>query len=806
MGYARSTVLVVLPAVLVFAAAPAVPAYAAGVSCAAAGGVVSLDVDLPGGTTVVDRLPTGEIRADGVQCGDATAGTTDTVAVHVAAGTVVLDLAQAFAPGLTAETDGISEIEVAWTGGGTLVVAGGAGDDDLRYAAGGLHLNGDTDVDVTFAGAAPAVTFQGNDGSDYLDASGAPATAAVTVDGGAGDDILRGHAGAGVLAGGAGADDITDGGGHDTVTGGDGDDRVFAGRALMRDSARPVAVPDSGFVTDSISVADLPRGYDLEVRVTVAHPDVSTLVVKFGRGSGSLPLAWRSPGTGFSGTLFDDSAAVPVEEGSGVRTGRFRPWTGAVSSYGFGATQYPYQLTVQDVVADGQAATLVGWSLHIVTGHGADGADSYDGGAGRDELSYTSRTGAITLDTRAEWGPAGEAGEGDTVRFPTFESYVTGSGDDTLRGSSRDEVLDTGYGSDTLRGGGGTDSYLCGNTDLGDVASFEDATTGLTIDLTERTVTGAGLGTGVIDDCETVYGTAYNDVINGSYWNDLLWGLGGHDRIKSRGGFDTVHGGAGDDLIDESEGWGREHDVISGDAGTDRLTYAGRGGPVVVGFDGPVDRPREYVDRDDVTGVEHLTGSEGADVLVGDAGFNDIVGGGGNDLIEGGGGDDWLYGGDGDDHITGGAGNDRLFGQAGKDMFVEGSENTGDDDISGGAGLDLADYGRRLLPLTISLDDLPGDGEAGENDNVHMDVENLWGGQLGDTFTGSWVANELWGFGGEDVLTGGPGVDLLQGGVGNDVLFAQDATPEAVHGGDGVDVAYRDALDDLYGVEVALPL
>jgi hypothetical protein len=52
-----------------------------------------------------------------------------------------------------------------------------------------------------------------------------------------------------------------------------------------------------------------------------------------------------------------------------------------------------------------------------------------------------------------------------------------------------------------------------------------------------------------------------------------------------------------------------------------------------------------------------------------------------------------------------------------------------------------------------------------------------------------------------DVVIGGPGRDVLDGGAGNDQLLAQDATPDTLHGGPGIDTAQRDAVDTLDGVE-----
>ena len=91
----------------------------------------------------------------------------------------------------------------------------------------------------------------------------------------------------------------------------------------------------------------------------------------------------------------------------------------------------------------------------------------------------------------------------------------------------------------------------------------------------------------------------------------------------------------------------------------------------------------------------------------GDAGNDTLIGGAGRDDLNGGAGLDTVAGGDGDDSLNGG---------------------DGPDTISGGGGNDTVDFSQRTQPLTISLDGVADDGEAGERDNVLPDVEGVIGG------------------------------------------------------------------------------
>lgn len=160
-----------------------------------------------------------------------------------------------------------------------------------------------------------------------------------------------------------------------------------------------------------------------------------------------------------------------------------------------------------------------------------------------------------------------------------------------------------------------------------------------------------------------------------------------------------------------------------------------------------------------------------------------VDGGSGNDTLKGGSASDWLFGNTGDDKLDGGLGADYL---------------------SGGDGYDLADYSSRTDAVTISLNGQPGDGEAGENDNVTTSIDSVTTGAGNDSITGSALANTLSGgpgndtisgAGGDDTLDGGPGQDSLDGGDGNDRLASRDAALDGDVCGAGTDSVTADTLD-----------
>lgn len=86
----------------------------------------------------------------------------------------------------------------------------------------------------------------------------------------------------------------------------------------------------------------------------------------------------------------------------------------------------------------------------------------------------------------------------------------------------------------------------------------------------------------------------------------------------------------------------------------------------------------------------------------------------------------------------------------------------GQDFIHGEGGYDRISYNARTAPVSVSLNNLNDDGQAGEEDYVFNDVEAVHGGSGDDVFTANAGANEF---------RGGPGNDRFYGAVGAADLF-----------------------------------
>jgi Ca2+-binding RTX toxin-like protein len=255
---------------------------------------------------------------------------------------------------------------------------------------------------------------------------------------------------------------------------------------------------------------------------------------------------------------------------------------------------------------------------------------------------------------------------------------------------------------------------------------------------------------------------------------DIL-GRGGDDRLSGQIGEDTIDGGEGGDSIFGLGG----NDSLEGGVGDDRL----RG-----------DEPFEFTPPD----------------LIGEAG---------DDVVNGGEGNDQLDGGNGSDSVTGGAGDDFYAAATARPDFCPPDNppcpappTNGVDTFSGGPGRDLVDYTLADAPLFVSLDSVQNDGEGGEQDNIHADVEDVVGGPAGDTLVGSeggtlldgGGGNEprVEGLGGDDELRGGEGdvgSDILDGGEGVDIVDSGPGDDRAIGGGGNDRLDGDSGQDNLQG-------
>lgn len=266
----------------------------------------------------------------------------------------------------------------------------------------------------------------------------------------------------------------------------------------------------------------------------------------------------------------------------------------------------------------------------------------------------------------------------------------------------------------------------------------------------------------------TIVGTSRNDRLRGTRGNDVIVARGGNDLIRSGGGKDRICGSGGDDAL--LGGAGR--DLVDGGGGSDFLS-GGPGRDRILG--GPGD-------------ADVLRGNQGNDTLLGGAGLDFLLGEAGNDRMDGGEGifdrasfffspvpvtadlSTGLATGEGNDtmagieDLEGSQHGDTLIGNAVENFFFP---LGGDDAVTGGDGFDLVSFFEAPGPVAA---DLTAGTATGEGTDTLVGIEDLAGGEHGDTLTGDANQNLLFGMAGNDVLLGMEGDDYLDGGPDSDSL------------------------------------
>ncbi|GGD35748.1 Hint domain-containing protein [Sinisalibacter lacisalsi] len=223
-------------------------------------------------------------------------------------------------------------------GHGSDTIAGGEGGPDWDV----IDANAITgDSTLTFTGDEAGTLVTGTDsaafteieevrlgaGDDSIDASAT--SSGVTVDAGAGDDLVIGGAGADTLAGGSGADTLAGGDGDDVLTGGDGNDLfVFAdgnGDNTITDFDIGDADGD-GFTNDQLDVSGLTDAMGNPVHVNevaVSGDGAGNAVLTFADGTtitldGVNPSALDAPALNAMG-IPCFSAGTRIETPNGAR-------------------------------------------------------------------------------------------------------------------------------------------------------------------------------------------------------------------------------------------------------------------------------------------------------------------------------------------------------------------------------------------------------------------------------------------------------------------------------------------------------
>ncbi len=654
--------------------------------------------------------------------------------------------------------------DVIYGGSGTNdSVDGGFGDDTIIGGDGNdIIYGGDGDDSIVGSAGGSDETLIGGDGNDVIYGGGSGDD---SVDGGFGDDTIVGGDGNDIIYGGQGDDSIVGGNGGvdgesgDTLIGGDGNDIIYGG-GIGDDSV------DGGIGDDTIIGGD---GNDI---IYGGSGDDSILG---GEGPGDETLIG---GDGndiiYGGQNGDDS----IDGGIGDDT-----------IIGGDGNDIIYGGEGDDSIVggDGQGdETLIGGDGNDIIYGGQNSDDSIDGGVGDDTIIGGDGN-DIIYGGEGDDSIVGGDGQGDETLIGGDGNdiiYGGGNSDDSIEGGLGDDTIIGGDGNDVIYGGAGDDSVVGGNGG----ADGEDGDTLIGGDGNDI-IYGGGSG----DD--SIEGGEGDDTLVGADGNDVIYGGDGDDSIVGGDGDETLVGGDGNDVI-----YGGTNDQIWGGIGSDTFRVTG-GNATLFGNDelgGDSDRDLLIVESanrvvltDSTLQIDGLPTIALIDIdearLAGDDDNNSIDASGfsGEAVLLGGNGDDTLLGGTGNDTLLGGSGDDLLSGGTGDDLFSFNASDLGNKTITefAGGGIDTLDFTLLAAGVTVDLADPATQTVAGGLAITLVtpdQFENVFGTSFNDTIRGNASDNQIFGFGGRDLLEGRAGNDTLQSGFSRTVIldFESNTDPE----------------------------
>ena len=407
-----------------------------------------------------------------------------------------------------------------------------------------------------------------------------------TLDGNAGDDTLFGRDGNDTLLGGGGADHLFGEDQDDTLIGGRGNDYI-----------------NGGYGTDTVSYADVNRGFGIDVNLNYPF--------------GGIPV--HTVNVYLSSSEKETDTVVGVENVIGTA---YRDWMEG----GDEANVFDGGGGVDLLLGHDGDDTLIGGDGDDVL-FGGRGADHMLGGAGSDWADYTALneeppyddpSGTVVIDlgdaARNTWWAAGDT-------YDSIENVLGSSYDDNITGDDNNNIIVDGWGSNTFYGLGGMDTFA-GSPDQGDRffggtgkdtvdysgiraadpwwggnIATDPNHSNVTVDLQNQSLNAGAAAGDYFNSIEDVIGTENNDTISGNQYDNVLIGYDGDDRLQGRGGVDTLLGAEGNDTA-----------IFSGNFADYQFTTLQQFTP-----DGHLERFLEVYDTrawhdgiDYVYGVEHL--------------------------------------------------------------------------------------------------------------------------------------------------------------------------------------------------------
>ena len=685
------------------------------------------------------------------------------------------------------------------------VLSGGDGNDTLEGMGGADTLDGGTGTNTAsyqHASVGVIVNLFDNQLGSITNILG------VTQAGDAAGDVfaniqnLIGSAGNDYLVGNTQANYIRGGGGNDTLEGygntiAVGGDTLDGGTGINNTAsyAHSTAAVLAGLATSATYGTTANNG-----TITGLATDTFINIQNITGGSGDDTLVGDANAnilTGGNGndTLHGGAGADTLIGGSGTNTASYADASAAVTvnltdnvfgalSTTLGVAQAGDALGdqfsgIQNVIGSTGNDSIIGDSQdnYLSGGDGNDtlegmgGADTLDGGAGNNTASYAHANAAVAALLGTAPAGSGIVASGHALNdvYINIQNLTGSNFNDTLVGSTGDNVLDGGVGNDLLISNGGNDTLLGGAGDdtLVSAAGTNTLNGGTNNDLVSYRYDTTGVSASLLDS-STNTGQAANDTyisiegLEGGSGNDTLTGDAGANLLVGADGNDTLIGGVG-------------ADSLVGGNGTDTASYATATSAVIVNL---TDNVYNYATKtstitstlgvtqlgdaagDVYDSIENVIGSDFADYLVGNSGANRLTGGIGNDTLEG----------------------------------IGNALGLGGDTLDGGTDSDTVTYIHAGAAVTASIllsnfnsvNANTGTINGFETDTF-ISIENLTGSNFDDYLvnrdrtTSSFAGNLISGLNGNDTLvagtkTNGSGNDTLDGGAGVDTASFERLT------------------------------
>jgi Ca2+-binding RTX toxin-like protein len=456
--------------------------------------------------------------------------------------------------------------------GGDDTVNGGAGDDDINTRAGRAVVDGGSGFDIWRADLS-ALTEDGfldlelNGKQAFLGGS-VKAIESLQITLGSGDETvltLTGERGRGTndtIDGGAGDDVIRVGGGRDAAGGGDGEDLLIVDFSKAKGDID--TFNSGGVVTNHLTGLD-------EASVGIGgfeHIDMTT-----GKGADDIYL-FNGDDTVSSGggndTINTRAGAAVVDGGAGIDSWEadLRAWTGGgtldlsqagIQAFYGGSVTGVESINLALGSGDDTVLTLTGKEGRGIgqTIDGGAGNDTFLVGGGRDAIGGGEGDDLLIIDFARAKGNISSIHSGAIVSnnltgADEFTVYIggveriditTGRGNDSLFTFGGADTLNGGRGADVMSGHGGDDTYYVDNK--GDQVAESN-----------------GQGT------DTVYASVSFSLESAYIENAILTGVG-DNRLTGNLLANQLTGNDGDNLLTGAGGG----DVLTGGKGADTFDY-----------------------------------------------------------------------------------------------------------------------------------------------------------------------------------------------------------------------------------------